>query len=1007
MNARLIFFTIFLFSGFLMAQEVDLSGTVKEAETGIPIPGANITIKNTTRGTSTDFDGNWTLTDVSKGATLVVSYIGFQTREVTVGDATVLNIDLVTDTQALDEVVVVGYGTQTKKEITGAVASIDAESIQAVNPQRVEQALQGQVAGVNVTTTSGSPGAASNIRIRGISTNGDNRPLILVDGNVIEDLSVINPSDIESMSVLKDATAGIYGVRAANGVILITTKSGKKNTDLKFTYDAYGGFQQTSRKLPVLNATEYAVIVNEAHAAGGEALPYPNIRNLGTGTDWQDAVFENAPIFNHNLSLSGGSEKIRYSAGVGYLTQDGIVGGDKSNFNRTTVRLNLNFEPVEKLQITTNALYTGTNRRTLPENAIGSVLFNALNNAPTFSIRNPDGTFSLSPGLGAEVINPVAQIENTFNKTDVFRISGKIGARYEFLKGFAAESSLQFNYSEVDGIGFQPIVDYGGEKVFTITRNAVTETFNIFKDYTWDNFISYDKDFGDSHNLKATLGMSVFRTQGKFNGFIGFDIPGNSFANASIDNATDVEDFFRGGGDRFDSRLLSYFGRVQYNYQNKYLLSAIVRRDGSSAFGPENRFGYFPSGSLGWVISEEGFFNDESFMNFLKLRASYGIIGNDRIPANRFRSTLEGEGEYVFDGNLVIGEAIGALSNPSIQWEEQKTLDIGLDTRMLDSRLTLTADYFKKRTENLLVDPPVSGILGAGAPGSGSPTVNAGTVENEGFEFVLSWQENPSDDFSYNISYNATFLRNEVLSVNNGVGFIPGGQFGIGQDPPSRMEDGMPLGFFYGLETDGIFQSQAEVDAHATQANAAPGDLRFIDQNNDGVIDVNDRTMIGNPIPDATMGFNMSFNFKRFDFSAYTFASLGNEIVRNYERNQKLVNKMNYVLDRWTGPGTSNSDPRVTTGATSNILFSDYYVEDGSFARIQNVQLGYSIPAETLEQVGISRLRFYASVNNLYTFTKYRGYDPGASNGAPIGGGIDQGFYPVPRTYLLGINLNF
>ena len=468
-----------------------------------------------------------------------------------------------------------------------------------------------------------------------------------------------------------------------------------------------------------------------------------------------------------------------------------------------------------------------------------------------------------------------------------------------------------------------------------------------------------------------------------------------------------MEDFYRGGGDRFDSRLLSYFGRLQYNYQNKYLFSAIVRRDGSSAFGPENRFGYFPSGSLGWVISEEGFFNEESFMNFLKLRASYGIIGNDRIPANRFRSTLQGEGEYVFDGNILIGEAIGALSNPAIQWEEQKTLDIGLDMRMLDSRLSLTADYFKKRTENLLVDPPVSGILGSGAPGSGSPTVNAGTVENEGFEFVLGWQDETEGDFSYNFSYNATFLRNEVLSVNNGVGFIPGGQFGIGQDPPSRMESGMPLGYFYGLETDGIFQTQAEVDAHATQANAAPGDLRFIDQNNDGVIDVNDRTMIGNPIPDVTMGFNMSFNFKQFDFSAYTFASLGNEIVRNYERNQKLVNKMNYVLGRWTGPGTSNTDPRVTTGATSNILFSDYYVEDGSFARIQNVQLGYSLPSENLEQVGISRLRFYASVNNLYTFTKYRGYDPGASNGAPIGGGIDQGFYPVPRTYLLGINLNF
>lgn len=1007
MNARLIFFTLFLISGFLMAQEVDVSGTVREAETGIPIPGANITVKNTTLGTSTDFDGNFVLNNVSRGATLVVSYIGFRTQEITVGSDTVFNISLITDTQALDEVVVVGYGTQTKKEITGAVTAVDAETIEALNPQRVEQALQGQVAGVQVTTTSGSPGAASNIRIRGISTNGDNRPLILVDGNVIEDLSVLNPGDIESMTVLKDATAGIYGVRAANGVILITTKTGKKNTELKFSYDAYGGFQQTSRKIPLLNATEYAVIVNEAHAAGGDPLPYPNIRNLGTGTDWQDAVFENAPIFNHNLTMSGGTERSRYSFGIGYLTQDGIVGGEKSNFNRNTIRVNYNLDPTDNLHLTTNLLYTGTNRKTLPENALGSVLFNALNNAPTFSIRDTDGNYTLSDGLGNEVINPVAQVANTFNKSEVFRISGKVGARYEFLNDFSAESSLQFNYSEVDGIGFSPEVFYGSGKVFNVDRNVVSENFDIYKDYTWDTFLNYDKDFGDSHNLKATLGMSVFRTQGDLGGFTGFEIPGNSFSNASIENASDVVDNYQNGGDKFDSRLLSYFGRLQYNYQNKYLLSAIVRRDGSSAFGPKNRFGYFPSASLGWVASEEGFFDDEGFVNFLKLRGSYGIVGNDRIPANAFRSVLSGEGEYVFDGNLIFGSAAGNLSNPEIKWEEQKTLDIGLDMRMFNSKLSLTADYFKKRTEDLLVSPPVSGILGSGAPGSGSPVVNAGTVENEGFEFVLNWQDGSGEDFNYSVSYNVTFLRNEVLSVNNGVGFIPGGGFGVGQDPPSRMEDGKPLGYFYGLQTDGIFQNQGEVDAHATQMNAAPGDLRFVDINNDGVIDSNDRTDIGNPIPDATMGLNLTLNFKRFDFSAYTFASIGNDIVRNYERNQPLVNKLNYVLNRWTGPGTTNSDPRVTTGATSNSLFSDYFVEDGSFARIQNVQLGYTIPADTMDKVGLDQLRFYMSVNNLYTFTQYRGYDPGASSGAPIGGGIDQGFYPVPRTYLLGLNLKF
>ena len=997
-------------SGLLMAQEVNVSGTVKEAETGIPIPGANVTVKNTTKGTSTDFDGNFVLNDVPRGSVLVISYIGFTTQEITVGNNTVLNINLATDTQALDEVVVIGYGTQTTKELTGAVSAISAESIEAVNPQRVEQALQGQVAGVQVSTTSGSPGAASNIRIRGISTNGDNAPLILVDGNVIRDLSVLNPGDIESMTVLKDATAGIYGVRAANGVILITTKTGKKNAELKFNYDAYGGFQETSRKLPVLNATEYAVISNEAAAAAGNSIPYPNVRNLGEGTDWQDEVFTKAPIFNHNLTVTGGTEKSRYSFGASYLTQNGIVGGDKSNFNRTTLRGNYNIDPFENLKITANVLYTGTNRRSLPENALGSVLFNALNNAPTFAPRNRDGSFTYADGLGQEVVNPLAQMENTFNKTHVDRISGKLGGRFEIFDGLSAETSFQFNYAEVDGKSFEPIVFYGTGKTFNRTTNSVFENFDIYRDYTWDTFLNYDKDFGD-HNIKGTLGMSIFREYGQLSGFRGNTLPSNEWLEASVEVAETVEDVYRNGGDKYDQRLLSYFARAQYNYQNKYLLSALVRRDASTRFGEEFRVGYFPSGSLGWVISEENFFGDEGAVSFLKLRASYGIVGNDKIGNFGYVSLLNGEGEYVFsdaNGNesLELGAAAGRLSNPLIRWEEQETLDIGMDLRMFDSRLNFTTDYFKKKTIDLLVTAPVSGILGVAGPGSGNPIVNAGQVQNEGFEFVLGWTDNPSDDFSYNISYNMTFLENKVLSVNNGVGFIPGGAFGVGQDFPSRMEDGQPLGYFYGYQTDGVFQTQAEVDGHAAQANAAPGELRFVDTNNDGMITEEDRVNIGNPIPDATLGLNLGFNYKNFDFSAYTFGSLGNEIVRNYERAIPGVNRMNYVLNRWTGPGSTNEYPRVTNGATSSILFSDYYVEDGSFLRIQNAQIGYTIDSESLIN-GMDSLRLYLSVNNLYTFTKYRGYDPGASNGAPIGGGIDQGFYPVPRTYLLGLNFKF
>ncbi|TKD62325.1 TonB-dependent receptor [Flavobacterium sp. ASW18X] len=996
---------------FLMAQSTTVTGTVLDSETQEPLPGVNVVIKNSNTGTTTDFDGKFVLANVNENDVLVFSYISFVTKEVRYTGQTNLAINLQPDVAALDEVVVIGYGTQVKKEITGAVAVVGSETIEELNPTRIEQALQGQVAGVNITAESGSPGSGSNIRIRGISTNGDNRPLILVDGNVIEDLSVLNPGDIESINVLKDATAGIYGVRAANGVVLITTKTGSKNSPLKFSYDAYGGFQQTSRKIPVLNATEYALLVNEAFAAGGSAIPFTDLSNLGTGTDWQNEVFQNAPIFNHNLTVNGGSEKSRYSFGASLLTQDGIVGGSKANFKRYTTRLNYDTDLLENLKLTTNLIYTGTERKTLSENGIGSVLFNALNNAPTFAVRDANGAFTLAEGLGNEVINPLAQIENSFNSTDVDRISGKIGLAYDFWDNLSANSSIQFNYAEVQGRFFTPTIFYGAGKVFNNTgRNTLTVNKDIFKDYTWDNYITYSNTFNQDHKVQFTLGSSVFVTKGQFSGGTQgfFESPVN-FAEADIANAVDLQNGLKDSGlsGKFDERLLSYFTRVQYDYKGKYLFSGVLRRDGSTKFGPENRFGYFPSGSLGWIVSEENFLANNAFVNFLKFRGSYGILGNDRIPGNAFRSILNGEGAYVFDGQLVFGQAVGVLSNPEIQWEEQKTLDIGVDLRLLDSRVDITADYFKKTTEGLLLQPQVSGILGASAPGAQAPVVNGGTVENSGFEFAIGYSPVRQEDFSIDLNYNVTFLNNEVTEVNNEAGFLQGGSFGIGQDPPARMKAGKPIGYFYGLETDGIFQNVDEVSAHATQPNAAPGDIRFVDQNNDGIIDANDRVDIGNPIPDATMGFNLSINYKQFDFGAYAFASVGNDIVRNYERNQPLVNKSVYAIDRWVGEGTSNTTPRLTTGATSNTLFSDYFVEDGSFVRLQNAQVGYTFPQAFMDRFGADKLRLYVSANNIFTFTEYRGYDPSASSGSPIGAGIDQGFYPVPRTFLLGVNLNF
>jgi len=1006
MKSKIILLVFFFAVTFGYAQNVTVTGTVYE-DTDMPLPGVSILIKGTTTGTATDFDGNFVLDDVPISSVVVFSYVGFQDYEVVIENDNPMTITLLEDAEALDEVVLIGYGTQAKKEITGAVAVVGSETIEKLNPVRIEQALQGQVSGVSITAQSGSPGSASNIRIRGVTTNGNNNPLILVDGNVIEDLSVINPNDIESINVLKDATAGIYGVRAANGVILITTKSGAKSSPLKFELDTYAGIQETTRKIPVLNATEYGVIVNEAFVAGGDSPPFLDFTKLGQGTDWQNEIFQTAPIANINFAVNKGWEDSKLSVGTSYLTQDGIVGGSDANFSRFTGRVNYNLDFFKNFKLNTSWIYTNTNRKNLIENALGSVLFNALNMAPNLNVRDENGEYTLAEGLGNEVINPQAQIDNTYNKTYVDKISGAIGLNYSFLEHFSAESRFQFNYSEVSGKVFSPEVFYGSGKVFNVTRNNVTEYHNIYRDYTWDNLLTYKNSWADSHNLTALLAMSIRQETGKLSGFTGFDIPDNSYENASIENADpdSVIDNYQNGGDTYDTRLLSYFTRAQYDYKGKYLLSVVLRRDASTRFGPENRVGYFPSVSAGWVMTDESFLESNAWMNFLKLRVSYGIVGNDRIPDYGYVSLLNGQGTYVLNDELIYGKAEGALANPEIKWEKQKTFDVGVDFKFLDNKFDVTMDYFNKTTDDLLLVPQVSGILGSAAPGSRPPIVNAGSVENKGFEFSVSYNEDISDDFRFNISYNMTYLQNTVLAVAGENGFVTGGSFGVGQDPPSRMEVGQPIGYFYGLKTDGLFQNQSEVDAHADQVNAAPGDLRYVDTNKDGIINEDDRTYIGDPIAPWTMGLNLGMNYKNWDFGAYFFASLGNEIVRNYERNQPLTNRSVYFLNRWTGEGSTDSFPRVTTGANSNSLFSDFYVEDASYLRIQNIQLGYTF--NTDESKGIDKFRIYGSVNNAYTFTKYTGYDPSASTGAPIGGGIDQGFYPIPRTYMLGLNLKF
>mgnify|MGYP000630980280 FL=1 len=1011
-NVNLLLLT-FLFTIASIGQTLNVTGVVKDATTGEVLPGVSISIKGTTLGTETDFDGLYSI-KVDKGATLVFNYLGYQKKEVVVNESTI-NVSLSESAETLDEIVVIGYGTQTKKEVTGAVTVVGSATIEDLKPTRIEQALQGQVAGVNITQNSGSPGAASNIRIRGVSTNGDSRPLILLDGRVIEDLSVVNPSDIESINILKDAAAGIYGVRAANGVILVTTKNGRKNTEFKSMLNIEGGLQQTTRKIPLLNATEYALLANEAFAANGESLPFPNITGLGRGTNWQDQAFETAPTYSIDYSLNKGTEKSTYSLGLSVLSQDGIVGGAKSNFNRRNARFNFNTDILENLKFTSSTIYTNTNKKNLIENTLGSVLFNAVNMPPTTPVFDANGDFSQPPvtGTGIEVANPLAQVDQAQNRTWVNKISGSYGLNYNFLDYFSAETRFQANYSVSNANTFNQIFSYGNGNVFNVDQSTFVDFKQSFFDYTFDAFLKYERVYKDVHDVKAMIGTSVFKTTGRFETILTSNATGTNLNDvvlgAPVLNGNGLEIFRNnnnGSNLSFDSRLLSYFARLQYAYDGKYLFSAVIRRDGSSNFGPKNKFGYFPTASVGWVASEEDFLKDSKLISFLKLRASYGIIGNDRIGGFRFVSVLNGEAEYVFNNQLAQGLAIGPIANPEVRWEQQKPLDIGVDVELFN-KVNITADYFRKTTDDLLVAAQTSGIIGVAAPGSSVPFINAGSVVNKGFEFSIGYKEVVNEDFNFNINYNFTTLDNEVTFVGNQTGIIEGGSFGVGQEPPSRMEAGFPIGYFYGYKTNGLFQTQADVNAHATQTNAAPGDLRFVDVNGDGVITPDDRTYIGDPIADLTMGLNLSFNYKNFDFNAYAFASLGNEIVRNYERNLPLTNRPTYYLDRWTGPGTSNSFPRVTTGATGNTLFSDFYVEDGSFLRLQSLQLGYSFSDSVLEKLQFDKLRFYVRASNLFTLTKYRGFDPTTSNGSPIGGGIDQGFYPNPRTFFFGMNVNF
>ena len=1007
-----------------------ISGTILN-ERSEAIPYVKITVKSNNKPFLADGKGLFqvSVTDLNNEI-LIFTAMGYQKQEVPVAGKTNLTVVLFELSQDTKDVVVVGYGTAKSKELTGATSKVKGEDLEKMNMTRMDQALQGQVSGVTVSSNSGSPGGSANIRIRGLSTFGDNDPLILVDGVVYdsEGLNALNPSDIKSINVLKDATAGIYGVRAANGVIIVETKNGAINRKPSMEYNGYYGIQQTARKLDLLTAEEYAVIKNEAFAFGGQAMPFANT-NLGTGTNWQDSVFSSAPVQSHNLSLNGGTLNTRYSIGLGYFNQEGIVGADKANFGRYNARLNFSTDMSEKLKLNSVLLFSSDMRSTLPENGIGSVLYNTINAFPNESVYSSPGTFSYMEEV-SDIINPIAQMQNQYNWSTANKFVGKEEFVYEFNENLSLTNRFNYNYANVDAKVFSPLVWYGdgkyantaanaalespeveiGDSIFIERGAAVYEERSTFLDLSYEAFMNYDRTFNEIHKVKGTLGASVFERKGQSLNGVAFGIPNNSLAYADISANTAQGGFLNNVNSwEFKERLLSAFMRAEYAYKEKYLVSGILRRDGSSKFGPNSRWGIFPTISGGWLLSEEDFFKSKS-IDYLKLRMSYGVAGNDQIPNFAYRALLNGEGVYVFNDLITQGAAIGRPANPDLKWETTRQFNVGVDLTWLKV-INFTTNYFIKNTNDLLFQPDVSALLGSYGPGGYPPIINAGDVSNKGWEFEVAYQSDRKNLLQTNLNFNLTTINNKVVSVPTGVQYIPGAAFSVGGDVATRFQEGYEIGYFFGYQTAGVFQNQEEIDnAVVVQEGAQPGDLIFVDQNGDGKInfsDDSDKTNLGSAIPDLTMGFAFNFKIKGFDLSGNVYAALGQEIIRNYERQQPYANQLAYVIDRWTGEGSTNEHPRLTTGPTNNNLFSDYYVEDGSFVRLRNLQFGYTLPSTLLRKIHVESLRVYVAANNLITLTRYMGFDPDLGSSSVLSAGVDYGMYPQARSLMSGLQIKF
>lgn len=1022
--ATILFLFLSVSLGF--AQDVEVSGTVTDVQNGTPIPGVSVFAKNTSIGTSTDFDGNYTLS-VPEDAVLVFSYIGFNTQEIPVGDGSVINVRLEESLEQLSEVVVIGYGVQKKELVTGANLQVEGESLEKQNTTNALQALQGQAAGVQITSTTGQPGGGINVNIRGLGSTGNNAPLYIVDGVQTGDITYLNNADIENISVLKDAaSAAIYGAQASNGVILVTTKKGKSGRS-QITFDSFYGVQTLAKEHDLLNAREYMTILNESaiNSAQPRFFSEEEINEAQDGTNWLDEAISTAYTENYTIGITGGNDKSNYSSSISYLNQEGIVGGkDLSYYERYNFRFNSEHKLYEDIiTFGENLSLAWINNNGI---AVGNTYNNSLRGAfqanPLLPIYDADGNYfstvgQTDPWLQNQTNPYAAMVYSNQNENSSQKLLGNVYFDFALAENLNFRSSLGVDYYANQGHSFSPI--------YTLSANSQRLFSEVFqsqsqgKTLIWDNILTYSFDLGEAHNFESMIGTSSFKHDGTWMNGSNSQLVFDDLKHAWLSNATNTDgaQISLNGGPNVVIKRMSYFGRLQYNFKEKYLFNATIRADGTSQFASGNRWGYFPSFSAGWVVTNESFMEDRgSWLNQFKLRASWGQVGNQNVGNFQYLAPISFNNvNYIFGNEegadaLVNGAYPSRLANPDLKWETSEQLDLGFDARLFDYKLNIGFDYYHKTTKDWLIQAPV--LATAGAEG---PWINGGDVTNKGVELSLNFSDSIGDDFNYGFTLNGAFNENIVGEIPTEDGIIHGAPNQIWNNSPEfyRAEDGHALGYFWGYKTAGVFQNQEEINSYGIQPDALPGDIKYVDITGDGQITEADKTDIGDPNPNWTYGLSFNADYKGFDFFVQTNGVGGNQIVQVYrDPGSQVQNWSAEFLDRWHGEGTSNSVPRITLDGRNFSEFSDYYVEDGDFFRISNVSLGYDLVKSMKKDFLFSQFRLYFTVQNLYTFTKYSGMDPEVGYGIStddynFSSGIDVGYYPRPRTYMMGLNVKF